>query len=183
HTVALEQQGQKKCSGCQAAIQRNPGRTRQMNHAERLSAKDIYAQGLASRWRISTKPSPSLLDPLAQIRFSPERVAIIYFRYAGKVVWRWRQGHGPFQRPRPPRIAGRQIAFTGMQDHVQYEDAEADGLNEPAQAADQIQGVPTCIRAIRKYSTGHAQQAGQVHGQKGQVEANEYEPERGRSQA
>ena len=60
----------------------------------------------------------------------PERAAAAHFRKLFEVVFRWRRGGSPLERPCIPGVVPGDLSFPGQPDHVYDKDNGADSLIE-----------------------------------------------------
>ncbi len=65
-----------------------------------------------------------------------------------------------------------------MQNNVDNENQKANGLYESAHGRQQVQRIPSYVRGIGMHPSRHTGQAGDMHGQKGDVKTREHQPER-----
>src|SRR6202045_2766995 len=123
--------------------------------------------------------APLLVLPVRIVRVLkvPERAAALHSWDAVEVVrGRWRIG-GPFESPRIPRIVAGGFTAEIRPDKVSQKDQDPRSLEKNSDGHDQVPRIPTAARFVGVDSSRHAQQAGDMHEVKGQVETDDKKPE------
>src|SRR2546422_7900400 len=95
----------------------------------------------------------------------------------GEVIRRRRRRCRPLKGPGVPRVAARSLALEVCPHEIRHENHDTQRLKENADGYDEIPHVPSAAGLIGIDSSRHAQQAGNVHEIKRQVESDQEEPE------
>ena len=107
----------------------------------------------------------------------PKRASAANNRNFFEVVFGRRRRGGPFQRPGVPRIVARFLAFPETPDDVHDKQQNADDLNGDTPGGNEIPGFQAVARQIGIHAARHTKEAGEVHGNERDVEADQEDPE------
>src|SRR5207237_4108716 len=94
-----------------------------------------------------------------------------------KVVIRRRGGNRPLECRGTPRIVASHLARFSTTQEVPEADDDAENLESHADAAEEIECLPSLTRVVAIDPARHAVQSREVHREEGEIHADEKEPE------
>src|SRR5438132_2470874 len=112
-----------------------------------------------------------------------ERATAAYYRQIEEVVNLGRGICIPLESKGIPRVGTGFLTSAQADDDVPEEDHDGDADGESADRGKQVHFIPTEITGIGVDAARHTQQPQDVHGEEGEVEADQHQPELNLSQA
>src|SRR5258708_7402386 len=107
----------------------------------------------------------------------PKRSTALYGGNDGEVICRRRRRRRPLERPGVPWVAARSSSLDVRPQQIDDKNPDSERLEEHANRHNKIPHIPTTAGLIGVDSSRHAQESGDVHEVKRQVESNQEEPE------